>query len=164
MLATKSAEDARAELDRLNAMLTNEQACAQAANAAQRAATLAELGFGEKTEGTAARAAKLLASSELKIDALRVDAADSALVACDKVTRAAEQAIVKAHADNAELNQAVAMEAFAAALLVYHGTEMAAHGTSGQRPDFYGHMTQHAYLADCEKVDRRIKAAAEQGE
>lgn len=173
--ATKNAEDLRAAVQTLNTMLTEELALKETASAAQRAAVLADLGVGSKTTDTVAQATKTLASCELKIDALRADAipaaqllADSAdfeLVQCDKATRAAEAAIVRAHADKAELTHVIATEAFAKTLLEYHGTQMAAYGTFGTKPDFYAPSdSPDDYLLACEAIVKQVKEAAECGE
>lgn len=173
--ATKNAEDLRAAVQTLNTMLTEELARKETASAAQRAAVLADLGVGKNSGESVSEASKTLASCELKIDALRADAipaaqflvdtADFELGQCDKATRAAEAAIVKAHADKAELAHVLAMEAFAKTLLEYHGTQMAAFGTFGTKPDFYEPGdTRDGYLLACEGVVKRVKEAAEQGE
>ncbi|WP_143541552.1 hypothetical protein [Rhodoferax fermentans] len=153
----------------INAALEAEKQKATAASLLQRAATLAELGFGDKVETTAAAAGKLLDNANLKIDALlndaipaaqkRIDQANTALVQADKATRAAEAEILKAHADCAELALAVAAEDFEKLVLSFHASRIAAFGDFGRRVEHYTVVNDTRFEIEAE----RIRAQAEQG-
>lgn len=168
--ATKDAQAAADAMAALNAVLTEEQGKAQAASLLQRAATLAELGFGDKVDTTAAAAGKLLGTSELKIDAIekdakpaaqqRIDRANTALVNCDLATRAAEQAIIRAHADCAELQFVIDLQAFTDVVTRYHATQIAAHGVFGLKANFYNVVNDPKFSDAADE----IKASAERGE
>lgn len=168
--ATRAAQDAQDAMVALNDVLAAEQEKATAASLLQRAATLAELGFGDKVDTTAAAAGKLLATAELKIDALekdakpaaqsRIDLANSALVDCDLATRAAEQAIIRAHADCAELQFVIDSQAFADVVTRYHATQIAAYGEFGPKANFYSVVNDPKFSDAADE----IKASAERGE
>jgi len=166
--ATRAAAIARDELDRLHALLVDEEAKRKSAQETQRAAALADLGFGDKP-ATAADAVKTLAEADSRIDALktaiplaetRVTQTDDALLKCNDTTREAERAIVLAKAHAAELAHAIALEEYRATLREMHGAVLAATGVDGQRVNLYDEHSRATF----EAVAQRIKAEAEQGE
>ena len=169
--AAKQSEAARDAVERIKAMLTEEEGKTQAAKDSQRAALLVELGLSDKADGaTAAASAKALIGSEARIDALksalpdaeaRVTQADAALVVCDDDTKRAEQAILYAKQAIAERVQVVAVDACRAAVLAFHAANLAASGAPSARVVLYNEEEGRGYL---EQEAERIKALAVIGE
>lgn len=169
---TREAQDARAYLQELEAAHAGELAKIDTAKAAANAAALAELGFGDKTDGTtAAAAAKALAAAEVKAEALReaiqtaherIAAADAALLAADKPTREAEAAILRAKLHQAQRDHAEAYAIHLTALQRLHGAEFAV-GRMGPRVTLYNDTT----TVEADKFSRiaaELRELAEQGE
>ena len=170
--ATRAAQDARDHLAELEVALRSEMDKINEARAAQRAAALAELGFGDKPDGTTvAAAAKALQAAQIKAEALRdamqqaqerIAAADLALLASDKPTRAAEDAILMAKLHQAQRDHAEAYAVHLEALHRLHGAETAI-GAFGPRVSLYNDATNEEQ-ARFSSIAARLKALAEQGE
>lgn len=170
--ATRAAQDVRAQLAEMEAAVRIEADKLKEAQAGQRAAALAELGFGDKPDGTtAAAAAKALQAAQIKVDALheamaqageRIAAADLALLASDKPTRIGEGAILVAKLHQAQRDHAEAYAVHLEAVHRLHGAETAI-GAVGPRVSLYNDTTNDEQ-ARFASIAAELRALAEQGE
>lgn len=169
---TRDAQEARKRLQALEAALDGELNRINEAQAAQRAATLADLGFGDKPDGAhAAAAAKALQQAQIKADALReavdqaqalIDHADLALIAADQRTRQTEGLILVAKLHQAQRDHLESNAVYLQALAQLHGAE-AAIGAVGPRIRIYADDT-HDQRNEFARIAENLKAMAEQGE
>lgn len=132
--ATKGAQEARAKLAKLDALLAEEQGKTAAAQDAQRAAILARLGFSDKPAEAVSAVEEVLIGSAATVDALRAGRpalealaveAEKGVADCDKATRQAVRGILLAKQAIAER---AAMESLAecrAAVMAHHVATMA---------------------------------------
>lgn len=170
--AAKVAEAARDELERLDAAIAAEEGKSEAAKEAQRAAILAEHGFGDKPKGAVKAAESVLLGAAAAVDVLRsfrpalerkIAEADAVLAQRDAATKRAEQDILNEKFDIAEQGYAFALAAFREAWAQRCGASRAATGCFIQWPlphHIFGTMTD----ADYDAVASKLRAAAEIGE
>lgn len=170
VVAAKAAEAARDEVERLDAMLTQELTKTESAQKAQRTAILVRLGFSDEPAGKVSAAESALLGAAANVDALRavrpgleakVAAADAKVAACDLETRQAERGILNAKYAIADGIALVALEACRSALLTCHAARLAATGEFGVREILY---TQQEGQGWFEQEAERLKRLAAVGE